>query len=77
MEGLAKSKFGLEDKSAVDVINLKCDPMFKDTIIDNRGIFPAYHMNKEHWISIFLDGSVKFKDIKMLIALSYELVDNK
>lgn len=77
MEELPKSKFGLDSEERVDVINLKCDPMFKYTVIDNVGVFPAYHMNKEHWISVFLDGSVNLKDIKMLVDISYNLVNKK
>lgn len=55
-------------------INIKCSPgmthfwrnMFESVI-------PAYHMNKEHWNSIILDGTVPDDDIKNMIADSYAL----
>ena len=37
------------------------------------GILPAYHMNKEHWITILLDGTVEKQKILDLIDISYEL----
>ena len=43
----------------VDVFNLKVDDMFfRDVIIREEGIMPAYHMNKMHWITVLLDGTV-------------------
>lgn len=77
MKDLSKSKFGLTCDDSIDVINLKCDPLLKYSLINNSGIFPAYHMNKEHWISVFLDGSVSIEEIKNLINMSYFLVDKK
>lgn len=38
-----------------------------------NGILPAYHMNKEHWITILLDGTVSKEKICELIDISYEL----
>lgn len=77
MEGLNKSKFGLNSDELVDVINLKCDPIMKYSFIDNQNIFPAYHMNKEYWISVFLDKNINFKDVKILIQASYNIIDKK
>ena len=37
------------------------------------GYFPAYHMNKEKWLSIALDGSVHEDEIKDLLDMSYKL----
>ena len=38
-----------------------------------RGILPAYHMNKEHWITIVLDSPFPEEEIYNLINLSYDL----
>ena len=43
------------------------------SLIQEDGILPAYHMNKEHWITILLDGTVTIQKICDLIALSYDL----
>ena len=56
-------------------MNLKCDP---DRAIELRdeheGIIPGYHMNKRHWNTIILDGSVPSKLVRELIDHSYTLV---
>jgi predicted DNA-binding protein (MmcQ/YjbR family) len=44
-------------------------------VVNNEGVFKAYHMNKEHWISVLLDGSVSEEEIAFLINMSYTLVD--
>ena len=53
--------------------NVKCDPVLIGSLREQSGFFPAYHMNKENWISILLDGSVPEDVIKNLINMSYEL----
>lgn len=40
---LPKSKFGIKSHEKADVLNLKCDPLFTFTIVDNIRIFPGYH----------------------------------
>ncbi|MEZ7743007.1 MmcQ/YjbR family DNA-binding protein [Gemella sp. 20925_1_85] len=58
----------------VKILNLKYPTDKILDIIDNQNIFPAYHMNKKHWISIVLDKNVKLETIKELIDISYSLV---
>lgn len=41
---------------------------------EHEGIFPGYHMNKKHWNTVLLDGSVPTKLIRELIDQSYGLV---
>ena len=55
-------------------INVKGDPEWRDVRRDAyASVLPAYHMNKEHWSSVILDGTVPVKEIKQMIAESYEL----
>lgn len=68
-------KLGLAGEGKVDVLNLKCDPLMTYSVVDRRGCFPAYHMNKEHWISVLLDGTVPMEQLRFLIDLSFSLVD--
>ena len=63
--------------SKVKIINLKHISSKISTIIDNRNIFPSYHMNKNHWISVVLDNNIDIEYVKELIELSYNLVNNK
>ncbi|MDA3080056.1 MULTISPECIES: MmcQ/YjbR family DNA-binding protein [unclassified Campylobacter] len=56
----------------INVINLKCDPELAVILHDGKGIFPAYHMNKKHWISVILDAVPKSQVVD-LIEESWEL----
>lgn len=58
----------------VKILNVKHPTDNILDIIDNQNIFPAYHMNKKHWISIVLDKNIKLETIKELIDISYSLV---
>ena len=55
--------------------NVKCDP---ERAIDLReryeSVQPGYHMNKKHWNTVVLDGSIPPREIKAMIDHSYELV---
>jgi predicted DNA-binding protein (MmcQ/YjbR family) len=62
-------------KDKVPYLNLKCDPDDADIL---RSMFdsvkPAYHMNKRHWNSVYLDGSVPERILHQMIDDSYNLV---
>ena len=58
----------------VKILNVKYPVDKILEIIDNKNIFPAYHMNKKHWISIVIDKNIKFGKIKELIDISHSLV---
>ena len=58
----------------VKILNIKYPANKILEIIDNKNIFPAYHMNKKHWISIVIDKNIKLETIKELIDISYSLV---
>lgn len=73
---VGKDKLGLESTDVIEVLNLKCVPDMIGSLRKNAGIYPAYHMNKEHWITITLDGSVDDEKLLALIDISYELVEN-
>lgn len=70
-------KLGLEEDSIVDVLNAKCDPIMIGSLRLQDGFFPAYHMNKDTWLSILLDCPELDESIKNLLNLSYELTRNK
>lgn len=73
---LPKEKLGMHVTGNVDVLNLKCDPILKGSIVDGVRFFPGYHMNKEHWITILLDGSVGIEEIIPLIDLSFSATNH-
>lgn len=70
-------RFGLEGREVVDVMNVKCSTMMIGSLPSEAGFFPAYHMNKDHWISILLDGSVPDDQIFLLLGMSYDSVAPK
>jgi len=56
-------------------INLKCDPEDAQALrAEHPAITGAYHMNKEHWNSVYLDGSLPRELVLELIDHSYDLV---
>lgn len=56
-----------------DILNVKCDPLLADSLIEKSGYAPAYHMNKTHWITVLLNGQVSFDEICRLLDFSYQL----
>lgn len=67
-----RNRLGMSGSDYVDVINLKVNDMFfRDMLIQEDGIMPAYHMNKLHWISVLLDGSVPEEKVHELIDMSF------
>lgn len=59
-------------------INLKCDP---ERAIELReryaAVTPGYHMNKRHWNTVMLDGSIPDHVVRSMIDHSFELVAGK
>ena len=70
---LSKRKLKLDSDELVEIINLHNSPEEIEKLIDNKKYFPAYHMNKKHWCTICLDGTVELEKIYRLIDISYEL----
>ncbi len=59
-------------------INIKVDPEWRDLWRSTyKSVLPGYHQNKEHWNTVILDGTVPEKEIKRMIAESYDLVMQK
>jgi len=59
-------------------INLKCDPAFAIELRERySSVMPGYHMNKIHWNTVYIDGSVPDKEVFSWIDHSYDLVSNK
>lgn len=62
------------DKDDKVWINVKCSPEWRDLWRNTfKSVIPAYHLNKEHWNSIIMDGTVPVADVKRMIGESYDL----
>ena len=71
---ISAASLGLKDDRQIDVINLKFDKnQTYDFARASDHIFPAYHMNKNNWITIWLDGTLPNGLIFELIKKSYLL----
>ena len=70
---IPKEKFGLHDEGNMDVVNLKCADDIIDSMWREEGVFPAYHMNKRHWLSVALDDSASDETVEFLLDISYDL----
>ena len=63
----------LEDE--IGRLNLKCDPERALDLRDqHEAVLPGYHMNKKHWNTVVLDGSLPTPLVQELIRESYDLV---
>ena len=70
---IPREKLGLPGEEIISVVNVKCDPRLIGSFREEPGMFPAYHMNKAHWLTIALDGSADEGKLKFLLDMSYEL----
>lgn len=70
--------FALADIDGFNSVNLKCDPEYAIELREKYdSVIPGYHMNKVHWNTVFVNGSVSDKLIKEWIVDSYLLVISK
>ena len=67
-----RSKLQAGTKGLVEVADIKLAPEKIEKFIKEKHFYPAYHMNKKHWFTICLDGSVHIDEIKTLIDESYQ-----
>ena len=67
-------QLGLTGDENVWVVNMKADQDAIPNLIDHKSIFPAWHMNKKHWITILLTAVTDFNKLCELTEKSYELV---
>ena len=70
---ITEDKLGLNGNKLVDALLLKCDPLLISSLRGEPGIYPAYHMNKEHWVSILLSSQIPKERVSWLIDMSYQL----
>lgn len=61
-------------ESKVKIINLKHNTTHIPKIINERNVFPSYHMSKKHWISVVIDNNMDLNYLTQLIDISYNLV---
>ncbi len=68
---------GMNRDGETDIVNIKCDPVLMGTLRGKPGFRPAYHMNKDKWITILLDGSAGREEITALVDMSFRMTETK
>ncbi len=67
---VAESKFGFEGEKLLEVVNMKLPEELIGSFGKEDGVYPAYHMNKHHWISVLLDRADD-ETVELLTHASY------
>ena len=73
---VSRRKFGFENDEVVDVVNLKLPTEMFGSFGAADGVYPAYHMNKFHWISVLLPDAPD-DVVQFLVNMSFEATRNK
>ena len=77
VKGSKKAFLWIYERNGFVNLNVKVDPQWRDFWRETyKSVIAGYHQNKEHWNTIILDGSIPDKDIKRMIAESYDLVSD-
>ena len=69
-----KRKLGILEDGVIFVVNVKADPDFVGMISQTDGYMPGYHMNKQHWLTVFLDGTVPKEQVFDRVDESFRLI---
>ena len=68
---VSRRKFGIDSDEAVDIVNLKIPLEMFGFFGKEQGVYPAYHMNKLHWVSVLLSDAAD-STVEFLANVSYE-----
>lgn len=75
VKGSKKAFLWIYEREGYINLNVKVNPEWRDFWRSTfHSVRPGYHQNKEHWNTIILDDSIPDKDIKRMIAESYDLI---
>ncbi|TYB13286.1 MmcQ/YjbR family DNA-binding protein [Aggregatibacter actinomycetemcomitans] len=72
-----KNALGLSGAGKMPIMNVKCSPEMLSLFLSQAGFLPAYHMNKNHWLTVLLDGSVDKETILFLLNASFDLTASR
>jgi len=73
---VSRRKFGFDSDEIIDVVNLKLPAEMFGSFGASDGVYPAYHMNKLHWISVLLPDA-PFDVVQFLVNASFEATKRK
>ena len=70
---ISRRKLGLKSDEMIEIIDLRYPPDELEKLLDGKNYFPGWHMNKKHWYTMILDGSIALDEICRKIDQSYLL----
>ncbi len=70
---VSAKKIGLDSDEIIEIMNIKMKPSDVERLVDQKGYFPAYHMNKKHWVTILLGDYIETNEILKRVDESYKL----
>lgn len=73
---VSRRKFGFDSDEIIDVVNLKLPTEMFGSFGKKDGVFPAYHMNKRHWISLLLNDAAD-DTVEFLINVSFKATETQ
>lgn len=73
MGKVERRKLGLEGKELVDILDVRMETGELDVLVDGKRYFRGWHMNKKHWCTVLLDGSMAFEELCALVEESFRL----
>ena len=73
---VSRHKFGFDSDEVIDVVNLKLPTEMFGSFGASDGVYPAYHMNKLHWVSVLLHDSPD-DVVQFLVNVSFETTKSK
>ena len=76
MMRVSRRRFGIDSDEVIDVVNLKLPLEMFGSFGPSDGVYPAYHMNKVHWISVLLPDAAE-ELVWFLVNASYEATRDK
>ena len=70
-----RGKLGLTGEGKVFLIDVKAGPIIGGSYLGQPGVVKAWHMNKNHWLGVLLDGSAADRTLKELLDISFSLTE--
>lgn len=72
-----RARLGLTGEGRADILDIKCGPVLGSSLRMSEGFLQAYHMNRESWITVLLDGTVEKDTVLSLLEISFEITGAK
>ena len=72
---VTRRKFGVDSDEVIDVVNLKLLTEMFGSFGATNGVYPTYHMNKRHWVSVLLPDTSKDL-VQFLVNVSFEATNS-